>query len=313
MRKYKNKILTVSFIGILICGFGFYHSAEAAIPAVYVSPAALSKNVGETFALSIEINTAGNKVCLVEGKLNLDKLSCQSVKVEDGIMAQGSPSCSNLYFLLGIPGCTTDKKALFSVTAKAGNVGVATANFSGVDIIGEGVSISSTSSGGSYAITSPCNCGFWNAWQDGDCGGGGCSSAQRLQTRTRLCTPSGCEVKNEYLCKDDSGCIPRLPAMEAEEENVEEEIEEEKVEEEVIEQPIQEEVEEPQKEETSIPEEVTFPEEKILQKGLLASLAMTWKGVAESTLLIIVTILFLIGFIVIGVKEWRSFQKRKEE
>jgi|GEM_PF-2238689 len=310
MKKYKNKILTLGFIGILILGFGVWDKVEAADPSIYISPAQADKEIGDIFDVTVRVNPSGQKVCVVEGKINLTKLSCQKVTMGSGISVQISPSCDNLNFLLGIQGCTTDKKTLFTVSVKAKNAGSGEAKFTGVDIIGEGVSISSTSLGGSYTITSSCSCGPWGYWQDGSCGGGSCSSTQRLQTRTRLCTPSGCETKDEYRCKDDPGCISRPPAVETEEEKIEVK---EEVKGEVTEQPTQEEAGEPQKEEMNTPREVTIPEVKIPQESLLASLAMVWKEITGSTLLIIITILCLVGLVVIGVKKWWAFRKSKEK
>ncbi|MFA5797937.1 MAG: hypothetical protein WC916_07975, partial [Candidatus Woesearchaeota archaeon] len=44
-----------------------------------------------------------------------------------------------------------------------------------------------------------CSCG---SWQNGACGGGGCLSTQRQQTR--ICTPSGCDIQSQ--CIIDSSC-----------------------------------------------------------------------------------------------------------
>lgn len=155
MNKNKITILALGCIGILIAVFGFANSIEAANPSIYVSPASLSKKVGDVFDISVEINPAGEKVCMVEGKLVLDKLSCQSVSPNSDLMASpdNKLTCSNLYFSLGIPTCTTENKILFTVTVKAKDAGTAVANFSGVDIIGEGVSVPSTFSGGTYTLT----------------------------------------------------------------------------------------------------------------------------------------------------------------
>jgi hypothetical protein len=155
MNKNKITILALGCIGILIAVFGFANSIEAANPSIYVSPTSLSKKVGDVFDISVEINPAGEKVCMVEGKLVLDKLSCQSVSPNSDLMASpdNKLACSNLYFSLGIPTCTTENKILFTVTVKAKDAGTAIANFSGVDIIGEGVSVPSTFSGGTYTLT----------------------------------------------------------------------------------------------------------------------------------------------------------------
>lgn len=217
MGKNKITILVLGFVAFLITGFAFYNSAEAANPSVFVLPASLNKNIGDVFDLYVMVNSAGEKVCAVEGSLNLDKLFCQSITVGEGVMAQSSPSCDNLYFLFGIPGCTVENKALFTVRVKANNVGAAAVNFTGVDIIGEGVSLSSDSSGGSYSLTQPeialplltlsCNCDDWGSWQEGDCGGGDCVSAQLSQFRTRACEPAACAVETESRCAEDDFCV----------------------------------------------------------------------------------------------------------
>ena len=157
MNKNKITILTLGCIGILIAGFGFTNSVKAANPSIYVSPTSQSKEVGDIFNISVKVNPAGQKVCMAEGTLLLDKLSCQSVSPNSDLMASpdNKLTCSNLYFSLGIPTCTTENETLFTVTVKAKNAGTATANFSGIDIIGEGVSISSIFSGGTYTLIIP--------------------------------------------------------------------------------------------------------------------------------------------------------------
>ena len=272
----KNKIKILLFIGALIFGFGFYYLAEAAAPSIYVSPATLTKNVGEMFDISVGVNPNGNKVCVVEGKLILDKLFCRTVKVEEGLLAQSSPSCEDLYFLIGIPGCTTSDKTLFTVTVKAGSARMATANFTRIDIIGEGVSISSAFSGGSYTLISPisppppCNCTEWSDWQLGDCEVRGCSPIQRLQTRTRTCTPSGCDIESESQCIEDSTCLP-------------------------------------------VKEEIIPPEEKIAEEGLASLLLASLGVIGETPWMAVVVIFSLIGLIVIGIREWELAQKKKKK
>ena len=145
MKKYKKKILTLGFIGILILGFGVWSPVKAADSSIYVSPTQANKEIGDTFNIFIKVNPSGQKVCAVEGKLNLSKVSCQKITMGTGVNAQTSPSCDDLSFLLGVQGCTTDDKTLFTVTVKAKTVGIGTANFTGVDIIGEGVSLSTAS------------------------------------------------------------------------------------------------------------------------------------------------------------------------
>jgi len=296
MKGTKNiiKIIILGVIAILVAGFGINKIAEAASPSVYISPPSLDKKVGDTFNISVIINPSGQKACVVEGKLNLNKLTCQKVTIGSGISAQTSPSCDNLSFLLGIQGCTTSSKTLFTVTVKAKNADVGTANFTGVDIIGEGVSISSASSGGSYTITSTpsCNCSVWNSWQNGTCGAGNCSSTQRLQTHTRACTPSSCNIESESRCISDSNCILPLPSLETGDK------------EEIVEKPSQE-----SKEIVGEP----AAEEKIPQKGLLASLAIALEEITQSTFLAIVVTVCLMGLIEIGVREGWLFLKKKKK
>ena len=67
-------------------------------------------------------------------------------------MAQSSPTCSNPHFLIGVPGCTTVDKVLFTASVKAGSAGTASIGLTGVDIIGEGVSVGSASISGNYTI-----------------------------------------------------------------------------------------------------------------------------------------------------------------
>lgn len=153
MRKYKNEILILAFTGILIIGFGAWHTVEAVDSSIYVSPAQLNKKIGDTFDILVKISPKGQKVCVVEGKMSLTKLSCQKVTMGSDISVQSSPSCNDLSFLIGIQGCVTQDKTLFTVTVKAKSSGTATANFSSVDIIGEGVSISSAFSKGIYTLT----------------------------------------------------------------------------------------------------------------------------------------------------------------
>jgi len=281
MKRYKNKILVLSFIGILIIGFGAWRTVEAADASIYVSPAQASKEIGDIFDITVKVNPSGQKVCVVEGKMILTKLSCQKVTTGSGISAQTSPSCDDLSFLLGIQGCTTSEKTLFTVRVKTKSAGFGTAEFTGVDIIGEGASISSTSSGGSYAITSTPSCDC-TSWQDKACGGNDCSAEQQFQTRT--CTPSGCAL--ESRCVDDSSCVS-VPLVEGEEVEGEEEEKEEE-------------------------EMVILPEEKVIRESWLAGLAMVWGGTSQLTLIIVIGILSIIFLVFIGAREWKLFQKKRK-
>jgi len=232
MKKNKITILILGIVGVLI--FGNQIALAQDSPSVFVSPANLTKNVGENFDLAIKVNPAGQKVCAVEGQLVLSKLTVQEISVADGIISQTPPSFSNnFYFLLGIPGCTTKEKPLFTVKVKANTVGKAKVSFKNIDIIGEGVSISSASVGGNYEIVIPkktvasggkkqkkvkktqkpkgssktCVCEKWSSWENKGCGEGGCLETQRLQERFRVCNPPGCDIEKQTQCVNDPVCI----------------------------------------------------------------------------------------------------------
>jgi hypothetical protein len=153
MIKNKNKILILGFIGVLIIGFGSWDIVKATGSSVYISPAQVSKEIGNVFDITVKVDPDGQKVCAVEGKLNLTKLSCQKVTMGSNLSAQKSPSCDDLNFLLGIEGCTTSKKTLFTIKVKASSVGSGAAKFTEVDIMGEGTSVGLASTGGNYTIT----------------------------------------------------------------------------------------------------------------------------------------------------------------
>lgn len=142
-------ILSATIFLSVVC---FVGTAIAAGASLYVSPASLTKTVGNAFSVSVGVNASGSKVCAVEGTLVFNNLSCQSITVSGDVMVQSSPTCSNPHFLIGIPSCTTSNKTLLTVSVKAGNAGTTSIGFSGVDIIGEGVSVGSASIGGNYTI-----------------------------------------------------------------------------------------------------------------------------------------------------------------
>ena len=150
MKNAKTKIILSAIISLSVVGFA--GTAFAADSSVYISPASLTKNTGETFVVSAGVNTSANKVCAVEGTVVFNNLSCQSITLASGVNPQSTPTCSNPYFLIGVPGCTTADKVLFTVLTKAGSVGVASVSFTGVDVIGEGVSVGTASVSGNYTI-----------------------------------------------------------------------------------------------------------------------------------------------------------------
>ena len=241
MSMFKNKF-TILVLGIVtVLTFGVQLAFAQDKPSVVVSPSSLTKNVGDNFDLAVKVNPAGQKVCAVEGQLVLSKLISQKIEVAKGIISQTPPSFSNgFYFLLGIPGCSTQNKTLFTIKVKANAVGQANASFRKIDIIGEGKSISSNFSGGNYKIVVPqapavgkktskpsiaktpavgkkvsklsvtktsCVCENWTSWQNEKCGENGCLETQMSQTRNRTCVPSGCDIEKQTQCVNDSTCV----------------------------------------------------------------------------------------------------------
>ncbi len=151
MKNIKIKIVVSLFAGLVL--ISFVNIASAAVPAVNVIPSSSTKSIGEVFIASVVVGTTGQAVYTVEGTLTYDNLSCKSIAVEEGLWVQSSPTCASPYFLIGIPGGTTVDKVLFKVSVNSPLQGQSTLAVKAVDIIGEGVSLSTVSNGGEYTIT----------------------------------------------------------------------------------------------------------------------------------------------------------------
>lgn len=150
MKNTKTKIILSAIIFLSV--IGFIGTVTAANSSLYVSPASITKTSGNIFNVSVGVNASGNKVCAVEGTLLFSNLFCQSITLASDVMVQTSPTCANPYFFIGVPNCTVSDKALMTMSVKAGNAGVASIVTTGVDIIGEGASVGSTSINGSYTV-----------------------------------------------------------------------------------------------------------------------------------------------------------------
>lgn len=323
MKNYKNTILTIIFIGALIVGSGVWDMAEAADASVYVFPKEASKKIGDTFDVLVKVNPSGQKVCAVEGKLNLDKLTCQKITMGSDISSQTAPSCDDLNFLLGIQKCTTSKKTLFTITVKAKDAGSGTINFTGVDIIGEGVSLGSTSSSGNYTIATAlpsCICGVWSFWQNNGCGEGQCVSTQQLQTRARTCAPSGCLSEKESKCVYDSTCVVSQKNENAEKKDILGAVDSGAELKADTEEPIKEleqtdsEIKTEEKELTELnmteKNEDNIIDEKMPNESFLASIGSI-KGITQSVWFIVMVVLCLVGLTGIGIRQWLLSQKKK--
>jgi len=150
MKKIKTKIILFAVVFFLT--IGAFRISYASGSSLYVVPENSSQISGSSFNISAAVNASGNKICAVEGTLVLNNLSCQNITLANGVIPQSAPTCSKPYFLIGIPGCTTANQTLFTVSVKAGSAGSASVSFTGVDLIGTGTSVGSSSVGGNYII-----------------------------------------------------------------------------------------------------------------------------------------------------------------
>ncbi|MFA5050886.1 MAG: DUF5018 domain-containing protein [Patescibacteria group bacterium] len=151
MKNIKMKIVLLTTV-LLLSVAGFVGTADAATTFLYVSPTNVSKTAGSVFNASVGLNNAGDKVCTIEGTLVFNNLTCQGITLSSGLQAISSPSCVSPYFLVGIPNCTVSDRTLMTVSVKTENTKPSTLSFKGVDIIGEGVSVSSASVAGNYNV-----------------------------------------------------------------------------------------------------------------------------------------------------------------
>lgn len=147
----KKIILISAFVvlGFLVLGQAVY----AANSTLSVLPASLDSAVGKVFNVFVQMDPAGNKICVVKGALSFDNLSCQSITVSNAVMAQTAPTCANPSFLLGIPKCVITDQNILSVSVKGDNAGTGRVSLSGVKIIGIGTDVSSNLQNGAYNIT----------------------------------------------------------------------------------------------------------------------------------------------------------------
>ena len=150
MKNTNIKILFLSLV--LLSVFGLAATTQAAGNYLYVSPAATTVNAGANLTISAVAGTSGDKICAVQGTIVFNNLTCKSITLANGVMAQTAPTCSSPSFVLGIPKCATVNTTLFTVSSTAGNAGTASISFSGVNLVGVGVSVGTASTGGSYTV-----------------------------------------------------------------------------------------------------------------------------------------------------------------
>lgn len=148
MNKKVISILIFAVLGALVSGQAIY----AANSILSVFPASGSKNAGESFDITVQIDPQGNKVCVVKGTLSLDNLTCGSIAVASGITAQTMPTCTSPSFILGIPRCAITAQNVLVVSVRGNKVGQAKASLTGFSVIGVGALVPSGLQGGTYNI-----------------------------------------------------------------------------------------------------------------------------------------------------------------
>jgi hypothetical protein len=152
MKKTNIKILFL--LSALLSVFIFASTAQASGNSLYVSPATSTINAGSTIIASVIAGTSGDKICAVQGTLVFNNLTCQNISLASGVMAQTLPTCSSPSFVIGIPKCTTTDAPLFTVSAEAAKVGTASISFSGVNLVGVGASVGTSSIASNYTVNS---------------------------------------------------------------------------------------------------------------------------------------------------------------
>lgn len=274
MNKKRNTILLGIVIGLFLIPF----SVKAMKPLLHVWSTTKYQEIGDSFDINVNVNPGDENVCVIEGRINLSKLSCQSITLENGILALDYPTCQSPDFLIGILNCTNEIKELFTIEAEPISLGEGSVSFSNVDIISEGYSVPFTASEFQYDISAApsigCDCGEWGEWKNGMCGEGDCLQSQQFQSRTRNCSPDACAVEYQAQCLDNESCSATSSISVLEEEGV-----------------------------------TSTEGGDIKTKGFLANLSAFFQG-ENSTFVIILIVSILITAGIFGYKKWK---KKKEK
>ena len=153
MKNIKMKIVLLTTVFLLSVA-GFAGTADAASTFLYVSPTNVSKTAGSVFNATVGLNNAGDKVDTIEGTLVFNNLSCQGITPvdADNLTWATWPTCSNPKFIVGFHGGTMSDKTLMTISVKTANTNPSSINFKGIDIIGEGVSVSNAAVAGNYNV-----------------------------------------------------------------------------------------------------------------------------------------------------------------
>ncbi len=149
MNKKIILLTLLTIVGIM----GISQVALADNPTLSILPATINSTVGTPFNASVQLNPAGNQVCVVKGTINLDGLACQSVTVASGLMTAVSPTCANPSFSIGIPKCTTVAQNILSISVLGTKDGQASLSITGAKVAGVGTYLTFNSQSGTYNIT----------------------------------------------------------------------------------------------------------------------------------------------------------------
>ena len=147
----KKIILLSVLVAVSVAAFG--QTVFAANSTLSILPSTASKNVGVAFNIAVRVDPQGGKVCVVKGTLSFNNLTCQSITVASGLMAQTTPTCSNPSFTLGIKKCASAVQNIFIVSVKGNSVGQAKATLSITKVLGVGAVIASAQNSGVFNIT----------------------------------------------------------------------------------------------------------------------------------------------------------------
>lgn len=144
-----NTITKIGIISLITLSMAGIASADTSIS---VAPLTATKNLGETLNATVELSVQNDSVCVISGDISFANLSCQTIGIGTGVMAQTAPSCQSSHFVLGIPQCTSGAKTLFNIAALANVPGTGTISLTNVKAINQNNQVVSTSTGGSYTI-----------------------------------------------------------------------------------------------------------------------------------------------------------------
>lgn len=144
-----NKITTIALASVIAMSFAGIAGAET---LVSVLPASGTQTLGQAFSASVELSPAPNSVCVVSGDIVFNNLSCQSISLASGVMAQTAPTCQNTHFVVGVAQCASAVKTLLNISASASNVGGASISLANVQTLNQHGAVVSTAVNGSYTV-----------------------------------------------------------------------------------------------------------------------------------------------------------------